>query len=351
MAAPERIVVLGAGVIGAAIAQALARRGAPPLIVDRVGIAPAASGKAGGFLAEDWNDTTALGPLSRRSFALHRRLATELAADYGYRPVETLQTAGADPATGVRLETAANPEWIDGNVMVHGVLGTRQTTAQVHPRLFTEALIADAMAHGASLRTGVVRAVEAGVVHLDGEDLTAQTVVVAMGPWTGSLDLGLPAVLGLKGSSITLAASVPDQVLFSDFTTADGRRLAPEIYARADEVYVCGVPSADPLPDSPEDVTVDRADCDLLQTMAAGHSGALGEAEVTVRQACFRPVTRDGIPLIGPVPDRDGVYVATGHGPWGILNAPATGEMVAEMILDGGARTLDATAFDPGRTR
>lgn len=349
MPAPQSILVLGAGVIGAAIAQALARRGAPSTIIDRVGVAPAASGKAGGFLAEDWNDTTALGPLSRRSFTLHRRLADELGVDYGYRPVETFQTAGADPATGARFDPAANPGWIDGNVMVHGVLGTGRTTAQVHPRLFTEALIADAVAHGVTLRTGVVEGVRAGEATVDGERLAAEVVVVAMGPWTGTLGLPLPPVLGLKGSSITLAASVPAHVLFSDFTTDDGRRLAPEIYARPDEVYVCGVPSADPLPATPEDVSVDRADCDLLQAVAAGHSGALARAEVTARQACFRPVTRDGIPRIGPVPGLAGVYVATGHGPWGILNAPATGEMVAEMILDGGARTLDATAFDPAR--
>jgi glycine/D-amino acid oxidase-like deaminating enzyme len=44
-----------------------------------------------------------------------------------------------------------------------------------------------------------------------------------------------------------------------------------------------------------------------------------------------------------------GAYVATGHSVWGILNAPATGEAMAELIVDGSARTIDLGAFDPAR--
>jgi glycine/D-amino acid oxidase-like deaminating enzyme len=55
------------------------------------------------------------------------------------------------------------------------------------------------------------------------------------------------------------------------------------------------------------------------------------------------------LPLIGPMPGLKGAYVATGHSVWGILNAPATGEAMAELIVDGDARTLDLTPFDPGR--
>lgn len=55
------------------------------------------------------------------------------------------------------------------------------------------------------------------------------------------------------------------------------------------------------------------------------------------------------MPLIGPVPGQKGVYVATGHSVWGILNAPATGEAMAELLLDGAARTLDLAPFDPAR--
>jgi glycine/D-amino acid oxidase-like deaminating enzyme len=73
--------------------------------------------------------------------------------------------------------------------------------------------------------------------------------------------------------------------------------------------------------------------------------------KIVARQACFRPLTQDGLPLIGKVPGSEGVYVATGHNVWGILNAPATGEALAELIVDGAARSTDLAPFDPARLR
>jgi glycine/D-amino acid oxidase-like deaminating enzyme len=55
--------------------------------------------------------------------------------------------------------------------------------------------------------------------------------------------------------------------------------------------------------------------------------------------------------LIGKVPQIEGVYVATGHSVWGILNAPATGQALAELIAEGVSRTTDLRPFDPGRLR
>jgi glycine/D-amino acid oxidase-like deaminating enzyme len=60
-------------------------------------------------------------------------------------------------------------------------------------------------------------------------------------------------------------------------------------------------------------------------------------------------VTDDGLPLIGRVPGMAGAYVATGHGPWGMLNAPATGLALAELIVDGHAGSVDLAPFAPAR--
>lgn len=325
-------------------------------MVDRSGLAPAASGRAGGFLALDWNDTTALGPLARRSFDLHRELAAELDADYGHRPVETLMAVGSESGLPTGAPDSGSPSWLDGSVLVRGAIGTHDTTAQIDPRRFCEALWTDAEAHGAELISGRVEAVDRsgpggatrGAV-VDGTLVEAEAVIVAMGPWTGRLDLPIPEVRGIKGASVVLAADAPAQVVFSDVVTRDGR-YAPEIYPRPDgEVYVCGVPSDDPLPESADDVTVDEEDCRTLARLAAVHSRRLADAEVVTRQACFRPATADGLPLIGPIPEVPNGYVATGHGPWGILNAPATAEMLAEMLLDGGTRTVDPTPYRPDR--
>jgi glycine/D-amino acid oxidase-like deaminating enzyme len=104
-----------------------------------------------------------------------------------------------------------------------------------------------------------------------------------------------------------------------------------------------------PLPESAEGVEVNDAACAVLARAAGQISTGLASATITRRQACYRPVTDDGLPLIGRVPGAAGAYVATGHGPWGMLNAPATGLALAELIVDGAAKVVDLRAFDPAR--
>jgi glycine/D-amino acid oxidase-like deaminating enzyme len=344
--------------MGASVAYFLARRGVAVTVVERSGVACAASGKSGGFLALDWCDDSPLGPLARASFALHAELARDLGTDYGYRRMDTFMMAARERGAvggGHRVEA---PRWLDGAGVVRAALGSTETTAQVHPARFTAALIDAAQARGTTLRIGVVEGVAhqggvAGGVVVDGETLEADAVVVAMGPWTGRLagPLRLPRVRGLKGYSVTLdAPDVPAHALFVDYRTADGRHLEPEVFPRPDgEVYVCGMADPAPLPDSPEEVEVSEAGCATLARAAGRVSTVLAAARIVRRQACYRPVTDDGLPLIGRVPDVTGAYVATGHGPWGMLNAPATGLALAELIADGAASLVDLRPFDPAR--
>ena len=99
----------------------------------------------------------------------------------------------------------------------------------------------------------------------------------------------------------------------------------------------------------PAEVDVDDGSPEKLRDMAAAVSKELGSASILAKQACFRPVTEDGIPLIGKVDGVEGAYVATGHRVWGMLNGPATGEAVTELIVDGRATTVDIAPFDPQR--
>ena len=71
--------ICGGGVIGASIAYFFSRRGVSATVIEGTGLACAASGKSGGFLALDWCDGSPLAPLARRSFALHAELAQRLA--------------------------------------------------------------------------------------------------------------------------------------------------------------------------------------------------------------------------------------------------------------------------------
>jgi glycine/D-amino acid oxidase-like deaminating enzyme len=354
VASPRHVVVCGAGVMGVAVAYFLARRGVAVTVIERSGVACAASGKSGGFLALDWCDGSPLGPLARASFALHADLAREITTDYGYRRLDTFMVVARERGSVNGGHRVVAPAWVDGAGAVTGALGSTETTAQVHPARFTTALLD---ASKARLRLGIVQAMvqhdgAARGVRVDGETLEADAVVLALGPWTTHLAGGLlPRVRGLKGYSVTLAAAdVPAHALFVDYRTADGRALEPEIVPRPDgEVYVCGMADPAPLPDSPEGVEVNEAACGVLARAAGRVSTALAGATITRRQACYRPVTDDGLPLIGRVPGVAGAYVATGHGPWGMLNAPATGLALAELMTEGQASSVDLGAFDPAR--
>jgi glycine/D-amino acid oxidase-like deaminating enzyme len=355
MTPPRHVIVCGAGVMGAATAYFLAQRGVAVTVVERSGVACAASGKSGGFLALDWCDGSPLGPLARTSFTLHAELAGKLGVDYGYRRVTTFMLAARERGSVAGGHRVAAPGWLDGAGVVTAALGSTETTAQVHPAHFTRALLDAARARvhlgvveDVARREGVARGVRVG-----GETLEADAVVLALGPWTSraARGLGLPTVRGLKGYSVTLVgADVPAHSLFVDYRTAEGRALEPEIFPRPDgEVYVCGMADPAPLPESPEGVTVSDEACAVLARAAGRVSTALAAARIERRQACYRPVTDDGLPLIGRVPGVSGAYVATGHGPWGMLNAPATGLALAELIVDGAPSVVDLRPFDPGR--
>jgi glycine/D-amino acid oxidase-like deaminating enzyme len=218
-----------------------------------------------------------------------------------------------------------------------------------------------AQSQGAEFRlgqlTGVVRrkgGVAVAGVEIDGKVVEGDAVVIAMGPWSilAAEWLPMPAVFGLKGHSLVFETGekVPAEALFLECREANGALQTPELFPRADgTTYVCAISSESPLPIDPARVTPDPGALERLQAMCSELSPPLAAARILARQACYRPITRDGLPLIGPVAGVEGAYIATGHSVWGILNAPATGEAMAELIIEGAARSVDLSAFDPAR--
>ncbi|MBM3648973.1 MAG: FAD-binding oxidoreductase [Alphaproteobacteria bacterium] len=358
MARARRIVICGGGAIGGAIAYFLSRRGALPIVVERHEVGGAASGKSGGFLALDWCRGSSLDRLARRSFSLHAELAETLGNPWGHRRLTTYSgyaIAGDDTAG------PSARRWLSDSVAITGRIGSPQTTAVVEPRAFTNGLMAAAQDRGADLKRGAVAALlrgaddgVRGVVLEDGECIEADAVVVALGPWSilATAWLPLPAVYGLKGHSLVFRTgdSIPAEALFLEYREPSGEVLTPELFPRADgTTWVCAVSGRGPLPVDPAHVTADDGAHDRLEALCRAISPALAAAPIVARQACFRPVTEDGLPLIGPVAGVDGAYIATGHSVWGMLNAPATGEAMAELILDGTTRHVDLAPFAVNR--
>ena len=352
------VVICGGGVIGAACAYELSQRGATVTVIERWRVAGAASGKSGGFLARDWCRGMPVAELAEHSFDLHGIWAERLGGDYGYRRVDTIAAVmsvrrrlSPDRRTGIA-------PWLASEAGGRQLIGNPDTTAQIDPEAFTLALMDAAQARGARLIIGTVdglrksgngRRIDAVMLE-DGRDVLADAVIIAMGPWSvlAAQWLPLPAVHGLKGHSLVFRpqSALPAETVFAEYEEADGEVLGPEIVPRPNgTLYVCGLSGTAPLPLDPSRVAPEPGACERLRRASERLVPCLGDATLLAGQACYRPITSDGVPLIGPVPGIDGAFVATGHSVWGMLNAPGTAEALADVIFDGRARHVALEPF------
>lgn len=367
-AAPD-VIVCGGGVIGSAIAYYLAEQGIGAHLIESHAIARAASGFAAGIISAPLvaEPRTPYERLQKLSFELHGHLAAELPAksgiDYGYAlcPMLNLAESDADermlrsaskhlPTTGVPVRWVPAEEvpevcpWIDRPVR-GGLLNEK--SAELDPRSFTEALLAAAKRNGATTRAGRVTGVQTRDGAVTGisvgtETLTAQKVVFAMGPWTRSvsewLDVPVP-VSPLKGQILRMRLSGGHHRV--GFMDPEGNYLIPKrsglVFAGTTEEEV-----------GFDDSTTAEARSQI-QRFAERHVSRAEGADVVEHTACLRPMSRDEMPIIGPVPGIEGAYLATGHGRSGILLATGTGKSMAELIAGGRSQCLDLAPFDPSR--
>ena len=217
------------------------------------------------------------------------------------------------PSPGERRQ---GPGWVSGTVVESRVLGGPASTAQVHPRLLTSALMSAAVRAGARLVRGTVTAARqsAGAVtglHLSsGDILEADIVVLCMGPWTGrglemfGVSASAPLVSGHRAHSITISLPHPESSGIDNTALFLSSLKEPEVYPRPDgTVYMCGGCSADhlPLPDDPAEVSVDLEACSQIKAVAGQISDQLGQAESYQSSACYLPYSQDGSPIIGKI--------------------------------------------------
>jgi len=194
-----------------------------------------------------------------------------------------------------------------------------------------------------------------GVI-VDGELMSADAVVIAMGPWTKFAlhHLGIDCIQfnNVRAHSITMRPTTPitPHALFLKYSDIEeGRSFDPEVYPRPDnQVYMCGICDNLAIPEDPNDIVPNEKSIQSIKTIANSLSSILSECEIENKQVCYLPTPVDGVPIIGKIPNIQGAYIATGHTCWGILNAPATGLLVSELILDG-QTSIDLSNFDPSR--
>jgi len=349
------IVVVGAGIVGCAIAYELARRGASVEIVDeRHPVGMGATQASAGVLAPyiEGREGNPLLPLAVRSLDLFddfmTRVSTASGVDVPYRRTGTIDIATNDSEMrslqttadvlarrGVRatiIDRAAaygeEPQLADGVV---GAL-VIDTHGFVVAGELTRALSIAARRHGAQLIEQsrvrrIVRAHTEIIVETDRGSLSGSAVVLAAGSWSGTIDVeGLASrvpVRPVRGQLLQLTWNGP---LLKRVTWSRRCYLVPW----QDGSLLVGATVEDAGFDERATVAGVRdlldAACDVIpQTWTAGFRAA---------RVGLRPGTPDDMPIIGPSPSVPGLMYATGHYRNGVLLAPLTAQLVADAMLD-----------------
>jgi glycine/D-amino acid oxidase-like deaminating enzyme len=349
-AAGVEVAVLGAGVLGCALAAQLAEAGRTVAIVEPEGVGAGASGRNSGALQHPID--AGLAPLYAETLARARELGA-----VGPEPPAGLLVLGLPAASlpaAARALAARCPELapavLDGEELrraepslAPGLAALRLETAHpVRPRALVEAVAARARELGVRWAVG-----GAPRLVLDGDraigvagaeaPLAADVVVVAAGHRTPAVidSSGRWApVRAVWGATAEVALAAPPRHVLEEEGVEElvaARDEPPGLFSlvTAGGASVLGSTFAAAAPDP--DATAPR-----LVRGGARFVPALGGARVLAARACGRPVSFDGRPLLGPVAGRRGLWLATGHGPWGISLGLASARLVADAILGRG---------------
>jgi D-amino-acid dehydrogenase len=216
----------------------------------------------------------------------------------------------------------------------------------IRPETLTSGLVNRLKAEGVEIRSGVnVTGAEtwAGAiagVQTDSGSIAAEKVLIAAGAWTGRVaqqfGVHVPIEAG-KGYSITI--DNPTHKLSHPLDLIEARAA---ITPFENSLRLAGTMELSGL-----NLRVRQERVEAIRRAGDRYLGDWrgGTEKVWVG---MRPLTPDGLPVIGQVPGREGLYVAGGHQMLGITMAPATGEVLAELMTTGTSK-VDLRAFNPGR--
>lgn len=364
------VVVIGGGIVGVAAAEQLALSGRSTLLLERTTVGAAASGRNSGVVQHPFDPV--LADLYVRTIEAYRALSGFTLTD---EPAGMLM-ATIDPEGAQRLTDELTiiwpsmaPEFVGPEAMrdVEPALAPDLAACRlrigypVGPIAATRAYAAAARAAGAMIEDGAAARpwIEGrrvlGVERLGADGRVAErvpsgAVVIAAGPWSPALidpTGGWRPISSLWGVVVEAVLEAPPRHVIEEawidiepseagkaggsqdhafsLVTAGGR-------SSVGSTFLADVPD----PDAWVPALVERA---------TRFVPAIANAEVGASRACARPLSRDGRPLIGPIAGVDGLYIAAGHGPWGISTGPGSVEYLV-AAMDG--QPVPA-ALDPAR--
>lgn len=364
------VLVVGAGIFGLCCAWSCADRGLRVVVADRDRPGAGASGGPVGALAphapDRWSARLAFQRDALLAAEAHwSRVAAASGRDPGYarigrvvplRSAADLDRARASAGAAARnwgragtwsvVAADAFPGWLAPGAAPFGAVH-ETLSARIHPRAACGALAAALAARGVEIRAGIeARAVGPGAVEFAGARLTARVVIVAAGADSARL-VGLDPCMttGVKGQALLARLRRPAA---GPLVSGGGLFVVPH----ADGTVGVGSTSDTEW----HDAHATDARLDAVWARARAACPALADAEVTARWAGLRPRAPRPDPMLGPVPGRDGVLVATGGFRIGLGLAPAVGELLADMaagravaLPDGCAVADHLRAARPGR--
>ncbi|MEV5954058.1 FAD-binding oxidoreductase [Streptomyces sp. NPDC051987] len=369
------VVVIGAGMVGAACALYASRAGLDVIVVDRGPVAGGTTGAGEGNLLVSDKEAGPELELALMSSRLWTGLAAELGDRIEYEPKGGVVVA-AEPEGLAALERFAAGQRAAGVVaqnvsadrlhdlepyLAPGLAGGVRypQDAQVMPALAAAHLV---RASGARLATGrtvteVLRGADGAVcgVRTDHGDLHAPAVVNAAGTWGGELAVraGVRLPLLPRRGFVLVTEPLPRRVRHKVYAADYVADVASDSAALQTSPVVEGTAAGPVLIGaSRERVGFDRSfSLPAVRALAAGAIRLfpfLSGVRAMRSYAGFRPYLPDHLPAIGPDPRAPGLFHACGHEGAGIGLATGTGQLIAQ-VLSGGTPELDLTPFRPER--
>lgn len=365
------IAIIGGGVQGASLAFHLAKAGSRPIVLDRPGVINA-TGRSSGLVRMHY-DLPENSSLAWRSLQVFRNWADAVGGDCGFTRTGFLQLV--PPELSDRLRSNVR---MQADLGIPTLVVDARDVARLAPQMVVDdidvaayepesgyadpagaaaGLLAAARRLGGSVRqTACVEAIltdgdrVAGVRTSEG-DVGADVVVLAAGAWSAQLAAGIGVDLPIRSwvhdtAYVVRPPGFGPIPAFIDFGRA--------MYARPEgrHLVLVGLEDHNPLRDTPDDVHrgaegfTDRAVERITGRMPGLAEGGLHSANYGVDG-----ITPDQQPIIGPAAPigPDGLWLDCGFSGTGFKTAPAVGESLARMILDGVQASPELAVFGVDR--